>query len=53
MEEAKACLEGCQFFDIEKAFPLLDHLGGEPWSEIKHRPRREREDPQKIIDILK
>ncbi len=26
---------------------------GEPRSEIKHRPRREREDPHKIIDILK
>ncbi|XP_059189929.1 uncharacterized protein LOC131972165 isoform X2 [Centropristis striata] len=52
VEEVEACLEGRQFSNREKAIFLLDHLGGEPRSEIKHRPRREREDPQKIIDIL-
>ncbi|XP_073331852.1 uncharacterized protein [Pagrus major] len=53
MEEVEACLEGRRFSNKEKAIFLLDHLGGEPRSEIKHRPHREREDPQKIIDILK
>ena len=53
IEEVEACLEGRQFSNREKAIFLLDHLGGEPRSEVKHRPRREKEDPHKIIDILK
>lgn len=53
IEEVEACLEGHQFSNREKAIFLYDHLGVEPRSEIKHRPRREREDPHKIIDILK
>lgn len=53
MEEVEACLEGRQLSNREKVIFLLDHLGGEPWSELKHRSHREREDSQKIVDIIK
>lgn len=51
--EVEACLEGRHLTDKEKAIFMLDHLGGEPRNEIKHRPIRDRQDPDTILDILK
>lgn len=53
IEEVDACLEGRHLLDKEKAIFPLDHLGGEPRSEIKHHPSRERENPYMVISILK
>lgn len=53
IEEVEACLEGRHLSDKENAIFMLDHLGGEPRNEIKHRPLRERQDPDKILDILR
>lgn len=53
IEEVNACLEGRQLSDKEKAIFMLDHLGGEPRNEIKHRPSCERDDPDRLLEILK
>lgn len=53
IEEVEACLEGRHLSHKEKAIFMVDHLGGEPRNEIKHRQLCEREDPDKIVTILK
>lgn len=53
IEEVKACLEGRRLSNREKTIFLVDHLEGEPQSEIKPRPHHEKENPHKIIEILR
>lgn len=53
IEEVEACLEGGPLSDKERAIFLFDHLGGKPWSETKHPSSSERENPDKVISILK
>lgn len=36
----------------DQAFFMFDHLEGETREEIHYRPRDEREDPDKIIQVL-
>ena len=53
VEEAQACMRARYLSAIDQAFFLFDHLEGEAREEIKYRPAAEREDPNKIIGILK
>ena len=51
-EEARACMRARHLTTLDQAFFLYDHLEGEAKDEIKYRPREEKEDPEKIIEIL-
>lgn len=51
-EEAVACMRARHLSIIEKAYFLFDHLEGEAREEIRYRPREERENPEKILEIL-
>ena len=54
VEEAQAGMRRAHCLTaIDQAFFLFDHLEGEAREEIKYRPAAEREDPNKIIGILK
>lgn len=51
-EEAWACMRARHLTPLDQAFFLYDHLESEAKDEIKYRPREDREDPVKIIEIL-
>lgn len=53
VEEAQACMRARCLSTKDQAFFLYDHLEGEARAEIKYRPAAERDDPNKIIGILK
>ena len=53
VEEAQACMRARYLSAIDQAFFLFDHLEGEAREEIKYRTAAEREDPNKIITILR
>ncbi|KAK7916079.1 hypothetical protein WMY93_011840 [Mugilogobius chulae] len=53
IEEAQACIRERHLSLTDQAFFLYDHLEGEAREEIKFRSREEREDPTKILAILK
>ena len=53
IEEALTCMRARCLSAKDQAFFLFDHLEGEAREEIKYRPAVEREDPNKIIDILR
>ncbi|XP_035990395.1 uncharacterized protein LOC118562725 [Fundulus heteroclitus] len=53
LEEVQACMRVRHLSPADQAFFLFDHLEGEARDEIKFRPTAEREDPAKIMDILK
>ncbi|XP_023817649.1 uncharacterized protein LOC105355397 [Oryzias latipes] len=53
VEEVEACVRARRLGALEKAFFIFDHLEGEAKEEIRYRPRCEREDPEKIINILR
>lgn len=52
LEEVKACMRVRHLSSADKALFIYDHLDGEAREEIKYRPREEREDPDKVLDIL-
>lgn len=52
IEEARACIEDRNCTVSDKVQFLLDHLGGEAWTELKLCPRSDRDDPEKIFKIL-
>ncbi|KAK7909594.1 hypothetical protein WMY93_014278 [Mugilogobius chulae] len=52
-EEAQACMRARHLSQADQAFFLFDHLEGEAKEEIKYRSAIERQDPNKIISILK
>lgn len=52
-EEVQACMRARYLSTRDKAFFLFDHLEGEAKSEIKFRPVEDREDPVRILDILR
>lgn len=51
-EEAEACMRARHFSAAERAYFLYDHLDGEARDEIRYRPREEKENPEKIFEIL-
>lgn len=53
VEEAQACMQARCMSASDKAFFLFDHLEGEAREEIRYRPDDERNDPIKIIAVLK
>lgn len=53
LEEVQACMRARHLSELDQALFLFDHLEGEPHEEIKFHPRAEREDPAKIIAVLK
>ncbi|XP_073803888.1 uncharacterized protein [Danio rerio] len=53
IEEMKSNLRARNLPAREEALFILDHLGGSARSEIKFRPRVEREDPEKVFSVLR
>lgn len=53
VEEMKSNLRARNLSVREEALFILDHLGGSARSEIKFRPREEREDPERVFFVLK
>lgn len=53
IEEAQACMQARYMSASDKAFFLFDHLEGEAREEIRYRSDDERNDPVKIISVLK
>ena len=53
IEEAQTCMRARYLSTKDQAFFLFDHLEGEAREEIRYRRAVEREDPNKIIDILR
>ena len=53
LEEVDCSTRGRHMSDVDKALFMYDHLEGEARSEIKFRPRGEREDPSFITNVLK
>lgn len=52
VEEVQSCMRARHLFGADQALFIYDHLEGEAREEIKYRPKEEREDPDKILDIL-
>lgn len=52
IEEAQACMRIRHLSTADQAFFLFDHLEGEAKEEIRYRPKAEKENPEKIIEIL-
>ncbi|KAI7799663.1 hypothetical protein IRJ41_008650 [Triplophysa rosa] len=53
VEEAQACMQARHMSVSDKAFFLFDHLEGEAREEIRYRPDGERNDPVKIVSVLR
>lgn len=53
IEEVQACMQARYMPASDKAFFLFDHLEGEAREEIRYRPDDERNDPAKIIAVLR
>lgn len=53
IEEVQACMRARHLSRADQAFFLFDHLEGEAKDEIKYRPSAEREDPDRVLTILK
>lgn len=53
IEEAQACMRARNLSAKDQAFFLFDHLEGEARDEIRYRSAVEREDPNRIIVILR
>lgn len=51
-EEAEACMRARHLSTLERAYFLFDHLEGEAREEIRYRPIEEKENPEKIFEIL-
>ncbi|KAL7870657.1 hypothetical protein SRHO_G00081540 [Serrasalmus rhombeus] len=52
-EEVQASIRARHLGPLDQAYFMLDHLEGEAKDEIRYRSRAEREDPQKILSVLK
>lgn len=53
IEEAQSCIRARHLSTADQAFFLFDHLEGEAREEIKYRTSAERNDPAKILAILR
>lgn len=53
VEEVEACACTKCLGALNKAYFMFDHLDGEAKDEILYRPRADREDPERIVNILK
>ncbi|XP_056317983.1 uncharacterized protein LOC130232232 [Danio aesculapii] len=53
VEEAEACMRLRHLSSADQAFFLFDHLEGEAREEIRYRPQSEREDPKRVIQVLR
>lgn len=52
-EEVQASVRARHLGPLDQAYFMFDHLEGEAKDEIRYRSRVEREDPEKILSILK
>ena len=52
IEEIKASFRVRHLTPVQEALFIFDHLGGSAKREIRFRPQGEREDPNKVFDIL-
>lgn len=53
VEEVEACMRARHLTANDRALFIIDHLDGEPKQEIKFRPAAERQDPVRVLAILK
>ena len=53
MEEVQVCMRARHLSQLDQAFFLFDHLEGEARDEIKYRPCADREDPARVLAILR
>lgn len=53
IEEVKVSMRARHLKHNDQACFIYDHLEGEARDEIKYRPRAEREDPDRVFEILK
>ena len=53
VDEVHASIRARHLGPLDQAYLMLDHLEGEAKDEIKYRSRVEREDPHKILSILR
>lgn len=53
IEEVQVSMNMRHLGSHDRAFFIYDHLEGEARDEIKYRPRAEREDPDRVLEILK
>lgn len=52
-EEVRASMRARYLGPLDQAYFIFDHLDGEAKDEVRFRPRDEREDPERILAILK
>ncbi|CAL9687175.1 unnamed protein product [Knipowitschia caucasica] len=53
IEEMRATLRTRRLTTVDQAYFVFDHLEGEAKDEIRYRTRTEREDPERIMSILR
>ncbi|KAG1953659.1 hypothetical protein F2P79_009198 [Pimephales promelas] len=53
VEEVEVCARTRHLGALDKAYFMFDHLDGEAKDEIRYRPKADRENPERIADILK
>ena len=53
VEEVQASMRARHLGSNDQANFIFDHLEGEARDEIKYRPRTDREDPERVLSILK
>lgn len=53
VEEVEASVRARHLGALDKAYFMFDHLDGEAKDEIRYRSTADRQDPEKIISILK
>lgn len=53
VEEVRASMRARHLGPDDQACFIFDHLEGEARDEIKYRPRADREDPERVLAILK
>ena len=51
-EEVRATIRARHLRPLDQAYFIYDHLEGEAKDEIRYRPRADREDPDRILQIL-
>lgn len=53
VDEVQASIRARHLGPLDQAYFIFDHLDGEAKDEIRYRPRADREDPNKVLSILK
>lgn len=52
VEEVRSSMRARYLSPLDQAYFIYDHLEGEAKEEIRYRPRADREDPERLFDIL-